>query len=186
MVARRNLSPRFEPDMLRQQTTGNAPKQYGNERIVNINSRHAPKSKDAVDGAAVYSDAVARSVRLKQAKYCRAKATEAVIVIAVNVALSMAAIAAIMRLLPYQASQSNRLDEITSEVQTVEQRVNSLREKLPQVINSGRSQELLLRQQGWIKPNQITIKLLEPSEIASPNQDGGLSTTTTAHRSKQN
>ncbi|MDX2256652.1 MAG: hypothetical protein NW214_14155 [Pseudanabaenaceae cyanobacterium bins.39] len=185
MVARRNLSPRFEPDMPRQQAMSSLPR-HGGERIVNINSRHAPNRQDAANGAAVYSEAVARSVKIKQAKYCRDKATEAVVVIAVNVALSIAAIAAIARLLPYQASQSNRLNEITTEVQTVEQRVNGMREKLPQVINSGRSQELLLRQQGWIKPNQITIKLLEPSEIATPNQDGGLPTTTTAQRSKQN
>ena len=99
-----------------------------------------------------------------------------------NLALSLAAIAAIAKLLPYQSSQKDRLDEITTEVNSAEQRVNGLREKLPQTLNSGKNQEMLLRKQGWIKNNQVTIKLLDPSEVASPNTDGVVPTTTTAQK----
>ncbi|PZO35361.1 MAG: hypothetical protein DCF19_24100 [Pseudanabaena frigida] len=131
-----------------------------------------------------YSQAVADNVQRKKQKYYRAKATEAIVVIAVNVALCVAAIAAITKLLPYQSSQKDRLDEITTEVNSVEQRVNGLREQLPQTLNSGKAQELLLRKQGWIKNNQMTIKLLDPSEIASPSSDGLMPTTTTAQKFK--
>ena len=89
---------------------------------------------------------------------------------------------AIARLLPYQSSQKDRLDEITTEVNSVESRVNGLREKLPQALNSGKSQEMLLRKQGWIKNNQMTIKLLDPSEVASPNNDGVMPTNSTAQK----
>jgi hypothetical protein len=131
-----------------------------------------------------YSEAVAQNVDRKRQQYYRAKATESIIVIAVNVALSIAAIAAITKLLPYQSSQKDRLDELTSEVNSVEQKVNGLREKLPQTLNSGKSQEMLLRKQGWIKNNQMTIKLLDPAEVASPNtdSDGVMPTTTTAQK----
>ncbi|MFN6066046.1 MAG: hypothetical protein ACK45T_02525, partial [Pseudanabaena sp.] len=63
--------------------------------------------------------------------------------------------------------------------------VNTLREQLPQTLNSGQSREMLLRKQGLIKSNQMTIKLLDPTEIASPNNDGFMPTTTTAQRTKQ-
>jgi len=69
-------------------------------------------------------------------------------------------------------------------VNSTEQRVNGMREKLPQTLNSGKSQEIFLRNQGWIKNNQVTIKLLDPSEVASPNtdSDGVMPTTTTAQK----
>jgi len=63
--------------------------------------------------------------------------------------------------------------------------VNGMREQLPQTLNSGKSQEMLLRKQGWIKRNQMTIKLLEPTEVASPNNDGVMPTTTTAQKSNR-
>jgi hypothetical protein len=41
---------------------------------------------------------------------------------------------------------------------------------------------MLLRKQGWIKNNQVTIKLLDPSEVASPKTDGVVPNTTTAQK----
>ena len=188
MVAKRDLSPRFSPQVQKQ--TLRSQGQYGRDAVVSMRSRssHSPSGESltsAVNSAGNYSEAVAQSVHRKKEKYYRAKATESIIVIAVNIALSIAAIAAIAKLLPYQSSQKDRLDELTTEVNSTEQRVNSLREKLPQTLNSGKSQEMLLRKQGWIKNNQVTIKLLDPSEVASPNTDtdGVMPTTTTAQKS---
>jgi hypothetical protein len=183
MVAKRDLSPRFSVPKQSMRSHG----QYGRNDVVSMHSRsnHSASSGNlasVVNGASNYSEAVALNVQRKREQFCRAKATESIIVIAVNVALSLAAIAAIAKLLPYQSSQKDRLDELTTEVNSVEQRVNGLREKLPQTLNSGKSQEMLLRKQGWIKNNQVTIKLLDPSEIASPNTDGVMPTTTTAQK----
>ncbi len=185
MVAKRNLSPRFSAQVPRQNLRSQD--QYGRNDVVSMSSHsnHATSSTNspsAFNGANPYSEAIAQNVQRKREQYCRSKATEAIIVIAVNVALSLAAIAAITKLLPYQSSQKERLDEIINEVNSVEQKVNVLREKLPQTLNSGKSQEIFLRKQGWIKNNQMTIKLLDPSEIASPNNDGIMPTTTTAQR----
>jgi len=193
MVAKRNPSPRVSPTVAKQ-TLRRSQDQNGRNDVVSIGSRSNHSVSSGKFSAAVnpdlsttnsYSEAVAHSIQRKREQYCRAKATESIIVIAVNVALSLAAIAAITRLLPYQSSQKDRLDEITTEVNSAEQRVNTLREQLPQTFNSGKSREMLLRKQGLIKSNQMTIKLLDPTEIASPNNDGVLPTTTTAQRAKQ-
>ncbi len=186
MVAKRDLSPRFSPQVQKQ--TPRSQSQYGRNDVVSMHSRSgystSGESFASANVAGNYSEAVAQNVRRNKEQYYRAKATESIIVIAVNVALSIAAIAAITKLLPYQSSQKDRLDELTTEVNSTEQRVNGLREKLPQALNSGKSQELFLRNQGWIKNNQVTIKLLDPSEVASPNTDtdGVMPTTTTAQK----
>ncbi len=186
MVAKRDLSPRFSPQVQKQ--TPRSQSQYGRNDVVSMHSRSSHstsgESLASANVAGNYSEAVAQNVHRKKEQYYRAKATESIIVIAVNIALSIAAIAAIAKLLPYQSSQKDRLNELTIEVNSTEQRVNGLREKLPQALNSGKSQEIFLRNQGWIKNNQVTIKLLDPSEVASPNTDtdGVMPTTTTAQK----
>ena len=190
MVAKRDLSARVSPEV-QKQAMRRSQGQYGVKSPVLTS--YSNQSISAVGGLTAvasnqfgaannYSDAVAHSVQRKKEQFYRAKATESIIVIAVNMALSIAAIAAIVRLLPYQTAQKERLDEIITEVNSVEQRVGGLREQLPQTLNSGKSQETLLRKQGWIRNNQMTIKLLDPTEVASPNNDGVMPTTTTAQR----
>ncbi len=192
MVAKRDSSPSFLPEM-RKQAMQRSQGRYGQKIVVGMNSRSNSSinnsakpmaANPAFNGANSYSQTVADNVQRKKEKYYRAKATESIVVIVVNVALSFAAIVAIAKLMPYQSAQKDRLDEMTTEVNSAEQRVSGLREQLPQTLNSGKSQETLLRKQGWIKNNQMTIKLLDPSEIASPNNDGVMPTTTTAQKVK--
>ncbi len=184
MVGKRDLSSNFTSEAPKQ-TIRRSQGQYGRTEVVSMNSLRNHSVSGSTSGSInPHSEAIALNVQRKREQYCRSKATESLIVIAVNIALSLAAIAAIARLLPYQSSQKDRLDEITTEVNSVEQRVNGMREQLPQTLNSGKSQELLLRKQGWIKNNQMTIKLLTPSEIASPDNDGMMPTTTTAQKVK--
>lgn len=185
MVAKRNIYPNLSPQILRQANQRPTSIERG-KRVVSVaspsNLTTSPSSKVNPREINSYSAAVTQNIQRNRDKYCRAKAIESIVVIAVNIALSITAIAAIAKLLPYHSSQKDRLDEINTEVKSVEQRVNGLRDKLPQTLNSGKSQELLLRNQGWIKHNQITIKLLDPSEIASPSNDGVMPTTTTAQK----
>jgi hypothetical protein len=196
MVAKRNLTPRVSPVVAKQNLRRSLDQNGRNDGAsISSHSNYSSSSdkvsvmsmtaNPALSNANGYSEAVTSSIQRKKDQYYRTKATESIVVIAVNVALSFAAIAAITRLLPYQSSQKDRLDELTTEVNSVEQKVNGMREKLPQTLNSGKSQELLLRKQGWIKRNQMTIKLLEPTEIASPNNDGVMQTTTTAQKSNR-
>jgi hypothetical protein len=185
VVAKRNIYPNLSPQILRQANQRPTSIERG-KRVVSVaspsNLTTSPSSKVNPREINSYSAAVTQNIQRNRDKYCRAKAIESIVVIAVNIALSITAIAAIAKLLPYHSSQKDRLDEINTEVKSVEQRVNGLRDKLPQTLNSGKSQELLLRNQGWIKHNQITIKLLDPSEIASPSNDGVMPTTTTAQK----
>jgi len=196
MVAKRDLSPRFFSEVPRQ-AKRKVSNQYTQNRLVGMNSRDnlstsrsnfaiLPTDSITSGAAKVYGETVTQNVKLKQEKFYRAKAIESIIVTAVNVALSLAAIAAIAKLMPYQSSQKDRLDEINSEVNSVEQKVKRLREDLPQTFNSGKSQETLLRKHGLIKNNQMTIKLLDPSEIATPNSDGIMPTTSTAQKLNKN
>ena len=196
MVTKRNLTPRVSPVVAKQNLRRSLDQNGRNDGAsISSHSNYSSSSdkvsvmsmtaNPALSNANGYSEAVTSSIQRKKDQYYRTKATESIVVIAVNVALSFAAIAAITRLLPYQSSQKDRLDELTTEVNSVEQKVNGMREKLPQTLNSGKSQELLLRKQGWIKRNQMTIKLLEPKEIASPNNDGVMQTTTTAQKSNR-
>jgi hypothetical protein len=126
------------------------------------------------------SVAVARRKRTVEQQF-RSKAVEATVVIVVNIFMSTAAFFALARLIPYQSAQRDRLDEITVEASTAEQRVNGLRNRLPQALDSGKSQAAHLRQQGWIKRNQMTIKLLDPATASPQKPDQNtLPQTTTA------
>jgi hypothetical protein len=187
MVANRDLYPRLSPQVPSQSQRSQGLR-YGQHDVVNINSRSSRSTSGNnifAPNVNSYSDSVARNVQRKKEQFYRAKATESIIVIAVNVALSCAAIVAIAKLLPYQSSQKDRLDELTTEVTSAEVRVNGLREKLPEILNSGKSQETQLRKQGWIKNNQMSIKLLDPSQIAAPNNDA-IMLTTTAQKANKN
>jgi hypothetical protein len=97
--------------------------------------------------------------------------------------MSTAAFFALARLIPYQSAQRDRLDEITVEASTAEQRVNGLRNRLPQALDSGKSQAAHLRQQGWIKRNQMTIKLLDPATASPQKPDQNTLPQTTTARS---
>ncbi|MEE3718612.1 hypothetical protein V2H45_17870 [Tumidithrix elongata RA019] len=127
---------------------------------------------------ASYSQAAEAKFKRQRAQQNKTRGIEAVVVIAVNIFLSAAAVIALTKLLPYQSVQKERLDTISAEVESAEQRVNALRAKLPQTFDSGKSQEVFLRKQGWIKPNQMTIKLVEPGDIATPNGEYLPSTST--------
>ncbi|CAN1213263.1 hypothetical protein TUMEXPCC7403_23860 [Tumidithrix helvetica PCC 7403] len=125
-----------------------------------------------------YSEAAEAKFKRQRSQQNRTKGLEAAVVIAVNIFLSAAAIIALTKLMPYQAVQKERLDSISAEVESAEQRVNALRAKLPQTFDSGKSQEVFLRKQGWIKQNQMTIKLIQPGDIATPDSETLPSTST--------
>lgn len=112
----------------------------------------------------------------KRAKHYQARGFEALVVTGVNVFLSCAALIALAKLVPYQNSQSQSLEEITTEVQLVEQRVKVLRAKLPQMFDSGVSQKALLRNEGFIDRSEMAIKLIPNggtnSETNGETKDG--------------
>ncbi|AFY71147.1 hypothetical protein Pse7367_2894 [Thalassoporum mexicanum PCC 7367] len=119
-----------------------------------------PHVKDQVQAT------VSAKVRRQKAHRHRARGVEAVGVITVNILLSAIAFTALTKLIPYQVEHRARLEEITSEVQMAEERVNLLRDELTATFDSGKSQEKLLRENGWQKRNQLTIKIIDDPEAS--------------------
>jgi hypothetical protein len=179
-----------------------APDQHGKESLrhgLSGNSSNAqpnPQSKQAASSTqtppsrpnsvvafsdyreATYSAAAEARFQRQRSQQNRTKGFEALVVIAVNVFLSAAAVIALTKLWPYQTVQKERLDAISTEVNSAEQRVNALRTRLPETFGSGKSQEIFLRKQGWINQNQTSVKLFEPGDIASPGGEMLPSTST--------
>jgi hypothetical protein len=173
MVARRKLQ--FTPDSLR-------PKQdmpdFGSEPEANVGGKissgasgiSSPRYDRVVEIRDRVPDAVIQKQRHQRARRFKAKGFEALGVIAVSTAFSAVAVMALARLIPYQTAQRERLDEITTEVQAVGQRVEVLRVRFPEVFNAGKSKDALIRKHGFVKPNQIPIKLLDSaSPRTQPN-----------------
>jgi cell division protein FtsB len=121
-------------------------------------------------GSESASEVVKQKQRHQSEQRFRTRGIEALLVIAVSTAFSSAAVMALARLIPYQTAQRDRLDEITAEVQVTEQRVESLRSRFPKMFNSGKSKDALIRQYGFVKPNQVPIKILDtdPSNNTTP------------------
>ncbi len=165
MVARRELQ--FTPGLLR-------PKQVmpdiGAEleaassggKVLRASGIPSPRKTDrVVDFSDRVSDSVIQKQRQQRARRFKSKGIEALGVIAVSTAFSAITVIALARLIPYQTAQRERLDEINSEVQTVEHRVETLRRRFPEIFASGKSRDALVRQHGFVKPNQIPIKILD-------------------------
>lgn len=95
---------------------------------------------------------------LRQKSY-RVIAIETTAKIGVNVAISAAAAAALMQLLPYQWSQQNKLREVHTELKQMEKRVSDLQAELNRNLDP-RQANSIRQQQGYrFAPNQIPIVL---------------------------
>jgi hypothetical protein len=180
MVARRELQ--FTPDSLRPKqdmpALGSEPEANSGGKVPSSTSGiPSPQSSQniqqydrVVDFRDRVPDAVIQKQRQQRARRFRAKGFEALGVIAVSTAFSVVAVMALARLIPYQTAQRERLDEISTEVQAVGQRVEALRVRFPDVFNAGKSKDALIRKHGFVKPNQIPIKLLDStSPRTQPN-----------------
>ncbi|BAZ52041.1 hypothetical protein NIES4103_47000 [Nostoc sp. NIES-4103] len=100
---------------------------------------------------------------LRQRSY-RVMALETTAKIAVNVAISAAAVSALTQLLPYHWSQQEKLREIRTEVKLMEGRVNILQAEFSRNFDP-RQTKSIMEQQGYrFDPNQRPVVLI--------NQDG--------------
>lgn len=180
MVARRELQ--FTPDSLRPRHSVRASVRasdaeqlgYSMGKVAHGTSGVPSPQSDRADRVLAFREQIADAVTQKQRRQkeqrFKAKGIEALGIIAVSIAFSSVAVMALLRLIPYQTAQRDRLDEITAEVQAVEQRVETLRHKFPQMFNSGKSKDALIRQYGFVKPNQIPIKILDSASPKPDNQ----------------
>jgi uncharacterized membrane protein (DUF106 family) len=74
-----------------------------------------------------------------------------------NTILSMAAIAALVKLLPYQLTQQEKLREVRMEVQSTQERVNELRNNFSRNFDPNQTRKVMQEQSPRVDPNQRRI-----------------------------
>jgi hypothetical protein len=94
-------------------------------------------------------------------KPSRAKTYETIATIAVNVLLSSAAIAGLVKLIPDQSVQVSKLQALEQEVTARQKTVNCLRDDFSQSFDLGSSQAASLREKGLISSTQRPIRFSE-------------------------
>ncbi len=84
-----------------------------------------------------------------------------------NSVLSVVAITTLIKLLPYQATQQQKIKEVQVEVQNTENRVNELRDHLNRNFDPLESRRIMQEQSSMIDPDQRRIVFLptEPSNL---------------------
>lgn len=107
--------------------------------------------------------------KLSQERRTLSRGLEAVGVILTCLFLSAGALLGLFRLARYQKVQLDRLAEINREVAVMEAQVELQRERLAQSFSTGSTQAHLLRRQGFIKPDEVPIKLVEREEQSFPS-----------------
>lgn len=93
---------------------------------------------------------------LRQRSY-RLMAVETTVKIGVNVAISAAAAAALVQLIPHHLSQQAKLGEVRVEVKQMEKRVSDLQEKLSRNLDPRQANSIRQEQAFKFEPNQIPI-----------------------------
>ncbi len=82
---------------------------------------------------------------------------EITVKLVVNTILSLAALSALLKLLPYQLTQQAKLKEVRMEVQETEMRVDSLRSNFSRNADPNQARKVMQEQSPRIDPNQRRI-----------------------------
>jgi HAMP domain-containing protein len=93
----------------------------------------------------------------------KAVALELTAKIIVNSLLSAAAVVTLIKLLPYQFSQQMKLNEVNTEVEEAERRVERLRENFRRSFDPQQSKKVMQEQSSRVDPQQRRIIFIEPS-----------------------
>lgn len=169
MFARRNFAPETPPRSSRSNRIDQRAHTRTNNRVDHSTDPKYVEKYSQANQVVSFPQTATKSTNRKNAKLFRSRGVEAMFVVGVNLVLSVTALIALTKLLPYQNAERERLEEINSEVQLAEQRVNVLRARLPQIFGSGNSQKALLRREGLIGSDEKAIKLIPPSQPILPS-----------------
>ncbi|MBD2042306.1 hypothetical protein [Microcoleus sp. FACHB-672] len=122
-----------------------------------------------------------RRVARRAGKYPRQNphlmmATETTVKLAVNVVLSLVAVSALVQLLPHNRAGQEKLQQVQTEVQSAQGRVNQLRADFSRSFGPQQVKTIMQEQSYRMDPTQLRIVWLEnrPSEaqeLAEPLQD---------------
>jgi outer membrane murein-binding lipoprotein Lpp len=101
----------------------------------------------------------------------RAAAIEGSMRLGVNLVLGIVAISALVRLLPYNLAQQQRLNEIRSEVAKLDQQVDQLRAEFNRHFDPQQTMHVMQEQSARVNPNQRQIIWLSPSSTTAREAD---------------
>lgn len=87
----------------------------------------------------------------------RAIATEVGAKLAVNVVLAIAAVSALSRLIPYNLTQQKKLEQLQTEVEVVENRVDQLQNEFTYYFDPQQTARGMQRQSNRLFPNQYPV-----------------------------
>ncbi len=104
-----------------------------------------------------------RTVRRQRRYSYQAVAGETTARLVVNLVLCTAAIAGLIRLLPYHLSQQAKLRELRTEVSRTEDRVKSLRADFGRTFGPEQAKNVMQEQSYRVDPNQRPIYLQDPT-----------------------
>ena len=102
-----------------------------------------------------------RTVRPQRLHPHREPAAETTAKLVVNVVLSVAAIASLIQLVPFQMSQQAKLQEIQAEVKRTEKRVEPLRSDFSRGFDPQQSQSIMQEESHRVDPHQRQVVLLD-------------------------
>jgi hypothetical protein len=88
--------------------------------------------------------------------------------LAVNLVISVVAVSALAKLLPYQTLQQQKLQEIRAEVEHTEARVSRLQEELELLLAPEQTFQMMDRYSYRVDPNKISIVITPPKEETEP------------------
>lgn len=101
---------------------------------------------------------------LRQRSY-QVMALETTAKIGVNIVISVAAVTALVKLLPYHWSRQAKLQEINTELRQVEARVNTLKVEFSRNFDPRQAKSIMQEQGYRFDPNQRPIMLIKPKAV---------------------
>lgn len=91
---------------------------------------------------------------------------ETVFKLSINVVLSAAAVSTLTRILPYQLSQQEKLQEIRAEVNVTEGRVNRLRSDFGRNFDPQQTRTIMQEQSNRVDPKQLQVVWTNIADVA--------------------
>jgi cell division protein FtsL len=101
----------------------------------------------------------------------QATAIEVSVRLGVNVLLGIIAVSTLIKLVPYNLSQQQRLGEVRSEVAKLDQRVDELRAEFDRHFDPQQSMHVMQEQSARVNPNQRQIIWVTPSTTTAQQPD---------------
>jgi hypothetical protein len=111
-----------------------------------------------------------RSSRLKRQSPYFAIAVETSVKLAINVLISVVAIVALVKLLPYKSDQESKLKELDVAVKTTGDRVSRVQANFKQYFDPSQTRALMQHSTNRIDPSQRQIVILQPSAKGEPGR----------------